>query len=85
MNVDALCDDLLAERADLAALLAPLDEATWRTPTPAEGWSILDQVTHLAFFDEVCRQTILDPDAFRSTREEALADVDGFVDRVSRA
>ena len=85
MRLDELCDDLLAERADLAALLAPLDEAAWRTPTPAPGWSILDQITHLAFFDEATRQGVLDPDAFRATKEEAMADVDAFVDRVTEA
>ncbi len=84
MNVGELCDDLLAERADLEALLEPLDEAGWRTPTPAPGWQVLDQVTHLAWFDEAATLAITDPEAFRSGRAEVLADVDGFVDRVAR-
>jgi uncharacterized protein (TIGR03084 family) len=85
VNVGALCDDLLAERADLVAVLAPLDEAAWRTPTPAPGWTVLDQVAHLAHFDEASRLAVLDPDTFLLDRERAMADVDGFVDEVTRS
>lgn len=84
MNVDSLCDDLLAERADLIAVLEGLDHGGWATPTPAPGWSVLDQVVHLAYFDDACRLALQDPDAFVAGRAEALADVDGFVDRVAR-
>jgi uncharacterized protein (TIGR03084 family) len=85
MNVAPLCDDLLAERAALTSLLAPLDDEAWRTPTPAPGWTILDQVTHLAFFDESCRLALVDPDEFRAARQQALEDIDGFVDRATQA
>lgn len=84
MNLRELTDDLLAERDDLAAVLAPLDEADWHRPTPAPGWSVLDQVTHLAFFDEATTTAVVDPATFRARRDEALADVDGFVDGVRR-
>ena len=85
MNVGALCDDLLDERAELLVLLAPLDEDAWRTPTPAPGWTILDQITHLAFFDDRCRLAIVAPEEFVAERAHALADVDGFVDEVTKA
>ena len=85
MKVGELCDDLLAERDDLIAVLAPLDEAQWRLPTPAPGWSILDQVTHLAYFDDRTRQVIVDPEAFEAGRAHALADVDGFTEEVAAA
>lgn len=83
--IDDLCDDLLAERAQLTALVEPLDEVGWRTPTPAPGWTILDQITHVAFFDEAARTAIVDPDGFRPMREEALGDVDAYVDRVMQS
>jgi uncharacterized protein (TIGR03084 family) len=85
MNVDELCDDLRAERSDLLALVESLDEGGWRQPTPAPGWSILDQLTHLAWFDDAARQAIDDPDGFRAHRPAVLADVDGFVARVAQA
>ena len=34
-------------------MVAPLDDAAWRTPTPAVGWTIATQVAHLAWTDEV--------------------------------
>ena len=34
-------------------VVAGLDEAGWRTPTPAEGWDVATQVAHLAWTDEV--------------------------------
>ncbi len=69
-----MCDDLLAERSDTLALVTGLDSDGWRTPTPAPGWTILDQVTHLAWFDEAALQAIVDPDGFRAAREEARVD-----------
>jgi uncharacterized protein (TIGR03084 family) len=85
MNIDELCDDLLAERAGLMTLLTPLNEGDWLTSTPAPNWSILDQVTHLAFFDEAARTAILEPESFIAQRAEAMEDVDGFVDRVTKS
>jgi uncharacterized protein (TIGR03084 family) len=85
MKIDELCDDLLAERAELIGVLTPLDEPGWSTPTPAPGWSVLDQVTHLAFFDEWARTAIVEPATFIEQRAEAMEDVDGFVDRVTKS
>ncbi len=71
--MDALADDLAAETAALRALLVPLTEDGWRQPTPAVGWSIGDQVSHLAHFDDVAVQSATDPDAFRAELEETVA------------
>ena len=83
MKIPELCDDLLAERADLLAIIEPLDEDGWRKVTPAPGWSVLDQVTHLAWFDDAARQAISEPEAFRAHRDEALAGMGGFTDRLA--
>ena len=83
MNLDELCADLLAERVDLVTLVGSLDDDGWRTPTPAPGWSILDQVTHLAWFDDAATRAIVDPAAFRVERDQAIGDVDGLVDRAT--
>jgi uncharacterized protein (TIGR03084 family) len=80
-----VCDDLAAETADLVAMLAPLGDATWDTPTPAPGWSIRDQVSHLAYFDDVSTMAATNPEQFRVEREKDLADVDAMVDRVTVA
>ena len=48
----ALLDDLAAETAALDAVLVPLRPEEWARQTPAAGWNIADQVSHLAYFDE---------------------------------
>jgi uncharacterized protein (TIGR03084 family) len=50
---EPIVDDLDAEQQALDALVADLDEPGWETPTPAAGWTIRDQIAHLAFFDDV--------------------------------
>ena len=76
VSMSGLADDLAAESAVLRALLVPLDEAGWRRPTPAAGWSVLDQVTHLAWFDEAAVRSATTPEAFAG--EQANPDPDGI-------
>ena len=64
-----LCTDLRAEHDVLDALVAPLDDAGWETPTPAEPWTIRDQISHLAYFDDRALLAATDPDAFRAWRD----------------
>jgi uncharacterized protein (TIGR03084 family) len=56
--------DLEAECASLDALVASLDGAGWETPTPAEGWTVKDQISHLASVDEWATLAAGDPDGF---------------------
>ncbi|WP_433286527.1 TIGR03084 family metal-binding protein [Pseudonocardia sp. CA-142604] len=73
VSMTALADDLTAESAELRGLLAGLDESGWRRDTPAEGWTIADQVSHLAYFDDVAVQSAVDPGAFRAELERMRA------------
>jgi uncharacterized protein (TIGR03084 family) len=77
VSMAALCDDLAAESAELRAVLAALSEPQWRQDTPAAGWSIADQVSHLAYFDDVALRSATDPEAFAA--EKAQMDADGGV------
>ena len=72
-----LVEDLRAEGHELEALLAPLRPADWDTPTPAEGWAIRDQVSHLAWFDDAAIRAVTAPEDFRA---EAAAALTGGVD-----
>ncbi|MFD2350473.1 TIGR03084 family metal-binding protein [Nonomuraea ferruginea] len=60
-----LLGDLRAETASLETLLEPLRPGDWELPTPADGWAVRDQVSHLAWFGDAARTAITDPDAFR--------------------
>ena len=82
VDMKGLSDDLWGETRVLETLLDPLDEPGWDTPTPAEGWLVRDQVSHLAYFDEAAATAVEDPERFRAERTEALADVDAFTARL---
>ena len=84
-DMGVLTADLAAESADLTALLSPLDAAQWELPTPAAGWAVRDQVSHLAYFDEAAVLSATDPDRF--TREAAALTGlgDDFTESVARA
>jgi uncharacterized protein (TIGR03084 family) len=59
-----LLSDLRDETRSVNELIAGLDEADWNTPTPAAGWAIHDQVSHLAYFDDAAVMAAVDPDRF---------------------
>jgi uncharacterized protein (TIGR03084 family) len=58
--------DLAAEHADLDAIVAGVDDDGWSALTPAPGWSVGDQIGHLAYFDAKAREALVDPDAFEA-------------------
>lgn len=72
-TLPALLEDLEAEHADFEAMVGELDEVGWDTATPAPGWAVRDQVSHLAFFDEAATEAIVDPSAFTVRAQSALA------------
>ncbi|SDN69584.1 TIGR03084 family metal-binding protein [Allokutzneria albata] len=76
----ALSADLRAEGDELDALVAGLDDQSWRTPTPAEGWTVAHQVSHLAWTDRLSVLSIRDPQQFTAELGDALADPTGFVE-----
>ena len=65
VSLQALLDDLSDETTTLESILNDLRPAQWSLATPAEGWSIGDQVTHLAYFDEAATLAAMDEDGFR--------------------
>lgn len=62
--LDGLLADLAAEHASLDEVVADLGPSSWRTPTPSPGWTVFDQIAHLAYFDRAAATAIADPDAF---------------------
>jgi uncharacterized protein (TIGR03084 family) len=72
VDMRVLADDLAAETVVLRDLVAGLGEAGWRAPTPAPGWTIGDQISHLAFFDDAAIQSATDPEGFAAEMEHAV-------------
>ncbi len=68
-----LLADLADEHADLDVVLRAVDGEGWDTPTPAPGWAVRDQISHLAFFDEAASTAIAQPHRFSAGAEAVLA------------
>lgn len=85
MSVDAesLLAHLAAETRELERLLAPLTDEQWRTPTPADGWTIADQVSHLAYFDEAATLAMTDAEASREAAARDVGDINALTARVA--
>ncbi|HEX2038930.1 MAG TPA: maleylpyruvate isomerase family mycothiol-dependent enzyme [Acidimicrobiales bacterium] len=57
MGPDIL-DDYEAEQGELYELLRRLSDEQWALPTPAAGWDVRDQVSHLADTEEIAVDTV---------------------------
>jgi uncharacterized protein (TIGR03084 family) len=69
----ALLADLAEESATLDARVSRLTPGEWRTPTPAEGWTVAHQISHLAWTDDQALLAIRAPAEFTSTLRKAAA------------
>ncbi len=60
--MDTLCDELTAEHEDLDRIVSGADLGAL---TPAPGWTVGDQISHLWFYDQRALLALTDRDAFR--------------------
>jgi len=65
--------DLTADAEDFEGLVTGLDEAGWRRPTPAPGWTVADQVAHLAFIFRLAGTAASDAEMFAAMAAKAAA------------
>ena len=77
MDMHTICTDLQAEQADLDIFLSGVDEAGWNTPTPAPGWMVRDQISHLGTTDRTATIAAAEPARFAAeittqTRQERM-------------
>lgn len=75
--MDELCDDLVAEHEDLDRVVAAGDLSA---PTPAPGWSVADQISHLWFFDQRALLALTEPAVFAADADALLASLSGTTD-----
>jgi uncharacterized protein (TIGR03084 family) len=80
-----IVEDLRAETLDLERMLAPLPAAAWDTATPAPGWAVRDQVSHLAWFDDAAVQAVTAPADFRAATAAMAGalDADDIADNIA--
>ncbi|MEZ5322404.1 MAG: TIGR03084 family metal-binding protein [Microthrixaceae bacterium] len=92
----ALCEDWAEEVAGLDGLVAGLPERDrqgpdgnfperhWDTPTPSAGWTIRDQIGHLAGFDGTATTAIVSSEGFLADLERRLAEGDDPIEEFTR-
>jgi uncharacterized protein (TIGR03084 family) len=81
VSMDQLAADLAAETQEFTRRLDALGEPAWRTPTPAPGWTVADQVSHLAYFDEAAVRAATDAAAFDAQDRARLTGADDVARR----
>lgn len=79
VDIDRLLTDLYDEHADLDNVVVNLADEHWDTPTPAEPWTVRDQISHLAFFDEYATLAVVEPDRFNESLMDAAGDPAAFM------
>lgn len=82
-DIQALLADLAAETQVVRDMLEPLDDAGFETATPAAGWAVRDQISHLAYFDEAATTAAADPPRFRAEAGELMRAGPAFPDRIA--
>lgn len=82
--MEELLADLSAETREVVTLVEDVDEAGWETLTPAEPWTIRDQIGHLAYFDEQATLAASDPDAFAAMVNQDIEALAGDVAELHR-
>lgn len=83
LDYPGLLAELRAESDLLTQQLERLSFDDWGRETPSPGWSIQDQVSHLAFFDDATRLALTDPDGFRPMADKLIAGGMDFPDRIA--
>ena len=74
-TVADIAADLAAEHDDLERILVPLTADEWTLATPSPGWTIADQIGHLAYFDRTAAQAITEPEAFKAAATAMLEEI----------
>jgi uncharacterized protein (TIGR03084 family) len=73
MRASAIAADLRDEQEALDRLVSTLTDEQWRLPTASPGWSVADQIGHLAYFDGTAALAVTDSDAFVQARDALIA------------
>jgi len=73
-----ILSDLVAEQQQLDQFLQTLRDRQWATPTPAEGWTIQDTVSHLAFTEHFAAEVLAEGES--RIKAENVTDIDQWTE-----
>ena len=74
VDLDSLRADLAEEHTELDEIVCAIPLDAWDTPTPAEPWTVRDQITHLTYFDDRAVLAAKDPKGFQAHLAAVMAD-----------
>jgi uncharacterized protein (TIGR03084 family) len=78
--IDEILADMEAEGDDLDGLVSGISADQWRLPTPAPGWTIAHQISHLASSAALATLAATDAAAFAARRAELGTDFNETID-----
>jgi len=78
--LEEILDDLRAESRELDALVSGLDDDGWRADTPAKGWTVMHQISHLAWTDRMALIAATDMEAFAAELAKAATDPANYME-----
>jgi len=76
--------DLTAEADAVDALVAGIDAADWARPTPAPGWTVANQIAHLAFIFRLAGTAASAPERFAAMTAKAAQNFEAAVNGALR-
>ena len=79
MKIEDIRADLIAEQNSLDSIVADLSPPEWMTKTSSPGWTVTDQIGHLAYFNGAAATAIRNPTRFAELVTELMSssDADG--------
>ena len=83
LDYPGLLSDLRVESDVVIKHVTALADSQWTLPTPAQGWTIHDQVSHLAFFDDSTILALSDAPKFGAHAAALMATGMDFPDRIA--
>jgi uncharacterized protein (TIGR03084 family) len=83
-DLEALSGHLAEETAAVLSAIGGAGRRAWTTETAATGWTVFDQVSHLAYFDEAATASARGRDEFAPYLDEALVLGDKLCDVVAQ-
>ena len=74
----AICKDLADEGQSLDDIVAGIKEDAWDMVTPFNGWTVRDEIAHIAYFDMFARLSATDKEAFEKEMTRLAEDFENL-------